>query len=135
MQFQNVRAPRNIWYRFLLCGIHFLGTFKMKKINLAKENFNPNLIKDKLFYLKSGRYLPLNSSVYEQIMEGLISFWTLYKDRDRACSHFLFLMDLVCTIFDVILIYMNGLVSICCQIIFPLPHFVTWLWFLRFPSS
>ncbi|KAG7311656.1 hypothetical protein JYU34_002710 [Plutella xylostella] len=50
------------------------GTFKMKKTDLQKEGFDPNIVKDKLYYLdaKLNRYLPLGPQEYEKINNGQI---------------------------------------------------------------
>ena len=51
------------------------GTFKMKKTDLQKEGFDPNLVKgDKLYYLdlKLVKYLPLGLEEYEKIINGQI---------------------------------------------------------------
>lgn len=51
------------------------GTFKMKKTDLQKEGFDPNLVtKDKLYYLdlKLGRYVPMGPDEYKKILIGEI---------------------------------------------------------------
>lgn len=47
------------------------GTFKLKKLALQKEGFNPNVIKDPLYCYDSskGTYRALDSPVYDDIME------------------------------------------------------------------
>lgn len=47
----------------------------MKKTDLQKEGFDPNLVKkDKLYYLdlKLGKYLPLAIEDYDKIISGKI---------------------------------------------------------------
>jgi len=46
----------------------------MKKTDLQKDGYDPNLIKDKLYYLdvKNGQYLPLDQEAYEKINSGQI---------------------------------------------------------------
>ncbi|XP_072936362.1 long-chain fatty acid transport protein 4-like [Epargyreus clarus] len=56
-------------------SVDMTGTFKMKKVDLQKEGFDPSLVKnDKLYYLdlKQGRYLPLGPEEYEKINNGQI---------------------------------------------------------------
>ncbi|XP_026756910.2 long-chain fatty acid transport protein 4-like [Galleria mellonella] len=56
-------------------SVDLTGTFKMKKVDLQKEGFDPNQAKkDKLYYLdaKVGRYLPLGLEEYENINNGKI---------------------------------------------------------------
>ncbi|XP_068620914.1 long-chain fatty acid transport protein 4-like [Battus philenor] len=59
----------------VMSSVDMTGTFKMKKIDLQKESFDPSLVKnDKLYYLdlKQGRYLPLGAAEYEKISNGQI---------------------------------------------------------------
>nr|AKN21615.1 slc27a-1 [Schmidtea mediterranea] len=57
-------------------NIDTTGTFKLKKTDLMKDGFNPNLIDDNLFYLdhKTCHYASLDSAIFEQIMKGLLKF-------------------------------------------------------------
>lgn len=50
------------------------GTHKLKKVDLAKEGFNPNTIKDPLYYMnsKTQQYEPLTVPVYNDICSGKI---------------------------------------------------------------
>ncbi|GIY42352.1 long-chain fatty acid transport protein 1 [Caerostris darwini] len=50
------------------------GTFKLKKVDLQKEGFDPSIIKDPLYYLdkKQGAYLPLDADTYNNICSGQI---------------------------------------------------------------
>ncbi|CAK1603335.1 unnamed protein product [Parnassius mnemosyne] len=59
----------------VMTSVDMTGTFKMKKIDLQKEGFDPSLVKnDRLYYLdlKQGRYLPLGAEEYEKICNGQI---------------------------------------------------------------
>ncbi len=49
-------------------------TFKQKKQQLAREGFDPGVVKDPLFFrdLKSGDYQPIDATVYRCILEGSI---------------------------------------------------------------
>ena len=49
------------------------GTFKLKKIDLQKEGFNPELIKDKLFF-RNGKneFVKLTKEMYDDIISGKI---------------------------------------------------------------
>lgn len=59
----------------LLTKVDMTGTFKLKKLDLQKEGFDPNIIEDNLYYLNpKGSYDRLNSQVYEQIKRGEIRF-------------------------------------------------------------
>ncbi|KAK7082496.1 hypothetical protein SK128_013204 [Halocaridina rubra] len=52
--------------------IDVTGTFKLKKLALQKEGFNPNVIKDKMYYLnnKLGKYVDLSPELYSKIEGG-----------------------------------------------------------------
>lgn len=53
----------------LLDRISVTGTFKLKKLELQKEGYNPNIIKDSLYFLdnKQGKYVPLDKDLFEKI--------------------------------------------------------------------
>ncbi|XP_033643640.1 long-chain fatty acid transport protein 4-like [Asterias rubens] len=49
------------------------GTFKLKKVELRKESFNPKLVKgDKLFFMNGKEFVPLTESVFSDIVAGKI---------------------------------------------------------------
>lgn len=48
------------------------GTFKLKKVDLRKEGFDPSIVKDPLYCLISGRYQPITEQVYNDICSGKI---------------------------------------------------------------
>jgi len=49
----------------------FLGTFKLQKIDLQKEAFDIEKIKEDSFYLlKEGSYVPLDKDLYDSIISG-----------------------------------------------------------------
>lgn len=48
------------------------GTYKMKKLDLQKDGFNPSVIKDSLYYFNNGEYSLLTKDAYEQINTGKI---------------------------------------------------------------
>ena len=54
------------------------GTFKLPKVALQKEAYDPNVISDPLFYLdlssKPPSYQPLSQDKYEDILSGKIRF-------------------------------------------------------------
>lgn len=59
----------------LLTKVDMTGTFKLKKLDLQKEEFDPNVIDDALFYLTSkGTYESLTKEVFEQIKRNEIRF-------------------------------------------------------------
>jgi len=50
------------------------GTFKMRKVDLVRQGFDPALIKDPLYYADpvTGRYAPLDARTYDRIQNGEI---------------------------------------------------------------
>lgn len=48
------------------------GTFKLLKMDLRKEGFDPAVVKDPLFYLdtRKCRYVPLDGEAYSRIQAG-----------------------------------------------------------------
>ncbi|XP_038207616.1 long-chain fatty acid transport protein 4-like isoform X1 [Zerene cesonia] len=50
------------------------ATFKIRKVDLQKEGYNPSILKDKLYYLdpKLNKYVSLGPEEYEKIMSGQI---------------------------------------------------------------
>ncbi|KAF1530301.1 Very long-chain acyl-CoA synthetase, partial [Eudyptes sclateri] len=52
-------------------ALEITGTFKQCKGNLVKEGFDPNVIKDPLFFRddKKSSYVPLNPDTYAAILD------------------------------------------------------------------
>ncbi|NWI21740.1 S27A2 synthetase, partial [Crypturellus soui] len=52
-------------------ALEITGTFKQRKGNLIQEGFDPNVIKEPLFFLDDARktYVPLSPAVYADILE------------------------------------------------------------------
>ncbi|XP_067662687.1 long-chain fatty acid transport protein 4-like [Haliotis asinina] len=50
------------------------GTFKLKKTDLRKEGYNPNTVKDRLYYMnaKAGMFQPVTPQVYRDICDAKI---------------------------------------------------------------
>ncbi|KAM3962752.1 fatty acid transport protein isoform 2-T2 [Aphomia sociella] len=67
------KYARPIFIR-IMTTVDMTGTFKMRKVDLLKEGFNPALVNDKLFYLDpaSNKYLPLGPEEYDRIVTGQI---------------------------------------------------------------
>lgn len=59
----------------LLTKVDMTGTFKLKKLDLQKEGFDPTAIQDNLYYLTTkGTYELLTPAAFEQIKSGDIRF-------------------------------------------------------------
>ncbi|XP_046376251.2 long-chain fatty acid transport protein 4-like [Haliotis rufescens] len=52
------------------------GTFKLKKTDLRKEGYDPNGVKDRLYYMnaKAGMFQPITQQVYKDICDTKIRF-------------------------------------------------------------
>lgn len=59
-------------YIFFIVFLGFSGTFKLKKVDLRKEGFDPSIVKDPLYCLISGKYQPITEQVYNDICSGKI---------------------------------------------------------------
>lgn len=46
------------------------GTFKLKKVDLQKEGFNPSLVKDDIYFRKGKTFVPLTLELYSDIVFG-----------------------------------------------------------------
>ena len=69
-------VPNNI--NFITSPVHlsgrrlfFPGTFKIKKLDLQREGFNPHVIEDRMFFydVVKGAYRRLDACLYEDIVE------------------------------------------------------------------
>ncbi|XP_055705412.1 long-chain fatty acid transport protein 4-like [Phlebotomus papatasi] len=59
----------------LLVKVDMTGTFKLKKLDLQNEGFNPEIVTDPLYYLTSkGQYEELTMDAYAKICSGEIRF-------------------------------------------------------------
>jgi hypothetical protein len=56
-------------------SIELTGSYKQSKTKVEKEGFNPNVIKDNLYFLDkpSRNYIPLDNNLYQEIQSGNIS--------------------------------------------------------------
>lgn len=65
------KYARPIFIR-IMTSVDMTGTFKMKKVDLQKEGYNPSIVKDKLFYMdgRTEKYVPLGIEEYEKIVSG-----------------------------------------------------------------
>lgn len=51
--------------------LELTGTFKLKKINLQKEGFDPNKIQDKVYFRSGNKeYVEVTPELYEEIISG-----------------------------------------------------------------
>lgn len=53
------------------------GTYKLRKVNLQEEGYNPEKISDLLYVLDTGKktYVPLTREIYIEILNGRMKFW------------------------------------------------------------
>uniref|UniRef100_A0A8D9EG90 Very long-chain fatty acid transport protein n=1 Tax=Cacopsylla melanoneura TaxID=428564 RepID=A0A8D9EG90_9HEMI len=54
--------------------VEMTGTFKLKKIDLQTEGFNPNKVKDPLYFMdpSTNEYIPLTTDIYQKIVDGKV---------------------------------------------------------------
>ncbi|XP_034102301.1 long-chain fatty acid transport protein 1 isoform X2 [Drosophila albomicans] len=65
---------RPIFLRFLR-RIDLTGTFKLRKVELQQQSFNPAASEDELHYLQpNGNYAPLTQAIYESIQRNEMRF-------------------------------------------------------------
>lgn len=51
--------------------LEMTGTFKLKKINLQKEGFDPNKIQDKVYFRSGNKeYVEVTPELYQEIISG-----------------------------------------------------------------
>lgn len=50
--------------------VELTSTFKLKKVDLQKQGFDINSIKDKIYFLDKGKYVPLGEDVYKKLLSG-----------------------------------------------------------------
>lgn len=59
----------------ILTKLDITGTYKLRKVDLQREGYNPNVISDALFYkTTSGSYELLTSEIFDKINQGRIRF-------------------------------------------------------------
>jgi len=59
----------------LLQKVEMTGTYKLKKLDLQKEGFDPSEVSDKIYFLNSsGKYELLTPELYKDIEDGVIRF-------------------------------------------------------------
>lgn len=56
----------------ILKSLPVTGTFKLQKINLQKDGFNPSDISDKIYVRQKSSYVRLTDDLYNQIVSGEI---------------------------------------------------------------
>jgi fatty-acyl-CoA synthase len=58
----------------LLPEMEITGTFKLRKVELVKEGFDPRALNEPLYMLdaSSGRYVPLDAPLYEKVVTGQV---------------------------------------------------------------
>ena len=65
---------RPLFLRFLN-KLDLTGTFKLRKVDLQKDGFNPSVISDKLFYMTTkGKYEHLTPEIYQAICRNEVRF-------------------------------------------------------------
>lgn len=70
----NLPAYARPLFLRILDKMDLTGTFKVRKVDLAKEGFDPSGIGDRLFFAHpgTGRYEPLDEALYADIISGTV---------------------------------------------------------------
>lgn len=73
---QNTTAMCLVWC-FFQDTIDITGTFKYRKVTLVEEGFNPEVIKDSLYFLddKAAMYVPMTEDIYNAISNKSLKLW------------------------------------------------------------
>lgn len=51
------------------------GTFKLQKMNLQKDGFDPNKVQDKMYFLAGNKeYVEITPELYQEIISGRRKF-------------------------------------------------------------
>jgi len=61
---------RPLFIRVLEEEMRATSTFKHQKVDYRKEGFDPRLIRDPLYLLSGGRYLPIDADLFASIERG-----------------------------------------------------------------
>lgn len=56
----------------IMKDIEMTGTFKLKKLQLQKEGFDPDAISDPLYFRKGADFVPITTELFKDICEGRI---------------------------------------------------------------
>jgi fatty-acyl-CoA synthase len=58
----------------LLSSLEATGTFKPKKQDLIRQGFNPELIKEQLYFddVSAGRYVPIDADLYARLTSAAV---------------------------------------------------------------
>ena len=69
--FQNIKTVVPVC---LIIRYNFSGTYKLKKVAIQKQGFDPDVIKDKMYFVdaKKKAYVPLTQDIYAKIVSGEI---------------------------------------------------------------
>ncbi|XP_054014802.1 long-chain fatty acid transport protein 4-like [Hylaeus anthracinus] len=54
--------------------IEMTGTYKLKKLDLQREGFDPNKIKDEMYFLAGNKYIEITPELYQEIISGSRKF-------------------------------------------------------------
>jgi len=50
--------------------VEMTGTYKLRKVDLQKEGFDINKVKDSIYFYSNSKYVPLDSELYRKLMDG-----------------------------------------------------------------
>ena len=47
-----------------------LGTYKLRKVDLQKEGFDIDKVKDKIYFFSNSKYVPLDMEMHNKLKSG-----------------------------------------------------------------
>ncbi|CAG2118538.1 unnamed protein product, partial [Medioppia subpectinata] len=70
--YQQIQSGNKSLKMVMVDKIELTGSYKLQKHSLEKEAFNPNVVKDELYFLdkKSDSYVTITPQLYQQIQSG-----------------------------------------------------------------
>jgi acyl-CoA synthetase (AMP-forming)/AMP-acid ligase II len=64
---------RPLFIRLLDGEMRVTGTFKHQKVDYRREGFDPSVVRDPLYLLRGGRYLPIDADLFARIERGEVA--------------------------------------------------------------
>jgi solute carrier family 27 fatty acid transporter 1/4 len=72
MNYRQIRRRSCTPIYFLFFHILSIVTFKISKVELRKEGYDPEKLQDALYFLSKHRYIPLESGLLRKIVCGMV---------------------------------------------------------------
>lgn len=66
----NLPSYAQPYFVRIMQSLPLTATFKVQKLEIQKEGFNPNIIKDKMYFRQNCDFVPLTPQLYDSILSG-----------------------------------------------------------------